>query len=391
MTLKQAFKEWSVAPRNMALANRYRVAVNSVLMKRYAETELCMIGEEFARNIFACSDVAQELKTRAASILVSLLQWGGDHGHCGRPTFDFTIAIRQEADDKASKRCGGDKKGGSSRWIATTPRKTKEKKERGQLDDQNREAAVLQQQPQLELSPESPSELSNTATERKPESDSESGNKQIPELESEISNEKTERISESPSEFGNVPQAKPARRKTKDDDLICQLSPKTLKVVKTWPNPFRVKEETGVGNVKRAIENCGLAGGYYWSYRRDVDTFRVRLEEKRRKISEIRRATSAKMREAKAKAFASNAEAPQGTKKLPNPTHFVQSKEDIWESLRIKGPQTADEPDHEPLLRKITLPLAVFTDKELFDELERRGWIGCFSKTKVITIGNNKS
>ena len=92
MTLKQAFTMWACAPRNTALAAKSREAVQRVLMKKYNDIELKQFTESFARRIFSQSSESQEMKVKAASILVYLLEWGGDHGHCQRPTFTYEIA-----------------------------------------------------------------------------------------------------------------------------------------------------------------------------------------------------------------------------------------------------------------------------------------------------------
>lgn len=92
MTLKQAFKMWEMAPRNAVLAARSRDAVQKVLMRKWNDIELEQITERFARQIFLQSTESKEYKFKAASILVYLLQWGGDHGYCQRPTFTFEIA-----------------------------------------------------------------------------------------------------------------------------------------------------------------------------------------------------------------------------------------------------------------------------------------------------------
>ena len=92
MTLKQAFTMWACAPRNTVLAAKSRDAVQRVLMKKYNETDLTEFTEPFSQRIFAQSSEAQEMKVKAASILVYLLQWGADHGHCERPNFSYEIA-----------------------------------------------------------------------------------------------------------------------------------------------------------------------------------------------------------------------------------------------------------------------------------------------------------
>ena len=92
MTLKQAFTMWACAPRNTVLAAKSRDAVQRVLMKKYNDMDLEVFTESFCRRIFSQSSESQELKVKAASILVYLLQWGGDNGHCQRPTFTYEIA-----------------------------------------------------------------------------------------------------------------------------------------------------------------------------------------------------------------------------------------------------------------------------------------------------------
>ena len=92
MTLKQAFTMWACAPRNTVLAAKSRDAVQRVLMKKYNDVDLETFTEDFSRRIFTQSSESQELKVKAASILVYLLQWGGDNGHCKRPTFTYEIA-----------------------------------------------------------------------------------------------------------------------------------------------------------------------------------------------------------------------------------------------------------------------------------------------------------
>ena len=92
MTLKQAFTMWACAPRNTVLAAKSRDAVQRVLMKKYNNMDLEVFTEPFCRRIFSQSSETQEMKVKAASILVYLLQWGGDNGHCQRPTFTYEIA-----------------------------------------------------------------------------------------------------------------------------------------------------------------------------------------------------------------------------------------------------------------------------------------------------------
>ena len=96
MTLKQAFTMWACAPRNTALAAKSRDAVQRVLMKKYNDIDLEQFTEPFVRRIFTQSSETLEVRVKAASILVYVLQWGGDHGHCKRPTFTYEIGSAKE-------------------------------------------------------------------------------------------------------------------------------------------------------------------------------------------------------------------------------------------------------------------------------------------------------
>ena len=85
MTLKQAFTMWAFAPRNTVLAAKSRDAVQRVLMKKYNETDLSEFTEPFSQRIFVQSSETQEMKVKAASILVHLLN--------GVPTTE-TVSVR---------------------------------------------------------------------------------------------------------------------------------------------------------------------------------------------------------------------------------------------------------------------------------------------------------
>lgn len=105
MTLKQTFTMWSMAPRNIALAKNCRDAVNKILMKKYNDIELEQITETFARRVFSQSNESKEMKVKAASILVYVLSWGGDHGYCQRPTFTYEVAASTPEEKPAEPMC----------------------------------------------------------------------------------------------------------------------------------------------------------------------------------------------------------------------------------------------------------------------------------------------
>jgi len=93
MKLSEAFNEWSQAPRNLVLSAKYRAGVNTVLMKKYGDTDLSAFTKEFSADLMRKSSATHQLKVQAASALVYTLQWGGDHGHCERPSFAFSEIV----------------------------------------------------------------------------------------------------------------------------------------------------------------------------------------------------------------------------------------------------------------------------------------------------------
>lgn len=113
MTLKEAFEQWALIPRYQNLAMKSRDAVQKVLMKENSALELQYFTTSFAQGIFRTSGERPELKTKAASILVSILQWGYENGLCKMPTFTYEIANepkeepvhqdpQQQEDDKSA-------------------------------------------------------------------------------------------------------------------------------------------------------------------------------------------------------------------------------------------------------------------------------------------------
>ena len=379
MTLSEAFKKWCEAPRNMALANTYRTAIQSVLMKRYADTELCLIDEEFARNIFAGSDAAQETKSRAASILVYLLQWGGDNGHCRRPSFDYTISRKPEVQQPKPKR--------------------KVKPQVNTEDTESKSVESVGDKKEADQTTPDPSYSGGETS----GGDEPSGKPEA--------SDKT--AAASPPELGGDRGGLKKRTIRKVDDDICQLDPKTLEVVKKWPHAHRIMQELGIGNVVRAIERCGQAGGFYWTYSKDIATFRERLAARQEHNALVHADHCAQMRAAKD---------PQNTQKAASKQEESEARIDSpeREQARPQGKDTekkkkrkkeqapkpapvqttptppnsggeaaalADKRAEEPRRSAASKALDVFTDDELFEEIDRRGWHGYFSRTEIVTIG----
>ena len=296
MTLKQAFTIWAYSPGNTVLAAKSREAVQRVLMKKWNDIGLEQFTEQFCRRIFYQSTESLELKVKAASILVYVLQWGSDNGHCQRPT--FTLAIAREEHERAEK-------------------------DKAQPDDDSRD----------------PLEGIDFNDETKTEEDMEQ--------------KKT--------------RGKQARK-------ICQIDAETLQVIKTYDSCSEGCRAAGVKNIDRAIKRLQLAGGYYWQYPEDVATFADRLAAKR--------AAKPQSKTAKPKPkVESDAEKQQANVKNNFPTAVATL------APTPKPDDATDVPNDNQRGTAAHEALEVFTDDELLEELDRRGWQGELRKVQIVTIG----
>lgn len=292
MTLKQAFTIWANAPCNIVLATRSRDAVQKVLMKKYSDTDLNEITPELARRIFTESTEVQELKSKAASILTHVLQWGSQNGHCKAPVFDYSIASPEEPVKKKPKKPSAFQR------------------------------AVIE----------------GALTERPSASDPDDK----PKDETNMSNDKKMR--------GKAPMP------------VAQLHPETLEVIKVWPSRSEAERELGACNLDRAIARKRMSAGFYWCAPEDADRFEPNPMSKFAPKSKSR---------PKPKAESKPAAEPD-----PKP-----APDEVPVSVAASAPQSPCAPS------AAAQALAVFTDKELKDELVRRGWHGRLSRIEEMTLG----
>ena len=319
MTLKQAFTLWANAPRNVVLAAKSREAVQRVLMKKWNDIDLEQITPAFAERIFSQSSEPKEMKIKAASILVYLLQWGGDNGHCQRPTFDYTIANAQAVDE--------------------------------------------------------------------------------PETETEQTNDK-------PNEETTMEQEKKPRGK--QPKPVAQIDPETLKVVKVWPSRCEAERQLGACNLDRCIAKHRMSAGFYWCAPEDADTFKPNplsghqpTEKKKAKVDapDAVPASVAAVQEWKPKFKKNDHVWSKQPKELYGRTGYVMAVDtykmeytvvfgtEAWIILENDLEMVNEPVMAEYITKRSTKGLAEYTDDELLEELDRRGWEGELSRRQVVTIG----
>ena len=271
MTLKQAFTMWSMAPRNVVLAANSRDAVQKVLMKKWNDVDLEQITESFARRIFLESPEVQELKTKAAAILVYLLQWGGDHGYCQRPTFTSAIAWQEKNTEGHGATDQNATAGSSDGAIQPAP----ESEKPNPCDGCNNVKGCI-------TCIDGDQRAVITVVEPKQQQDME--------------------------------EKKPRGKQPKP---VVQIDPKTLQVIKEWPSMSEAQKELCLSHVDVAVSKIRKCGGYYWSLAADADTFNERLNAKEN-----------------IKIIPKPAEKKPKKPAKPKYTHFVRSQEEIFQSAR---------------------------------------------------------
>lgn len=108
LQLSTAFKGWSMLKQNYRLAANSRDAVQKVLLRTHGTVALCDIDAQTARTIVRSNDELQDVRVKAASILVHLLEYYSAKGYCSKPKFDYTIAMDDEVspaqDNQACKK-----------------------------------------------------------------------------------------------------------------------------------------------------------------------------------------------------------------------------------------------------------------------------------------------
>lgn len=335
-TLKQAFTMWANEPGNISLAARSRDAVNKVLMKKYNDVELVQFTASLAERIFKQSKEVQELKSKAASILVHVLNYGADKGWCSRPTFTYEIARPMnagqaqdtEGQDSTDPNAAAGPSHGESLPAAETDKSTP-----NPCDGCNNIKGCI-------TCVDGDQRAVITVVEPKQQQDME---------------EKKHR-------------GKQARK-------VCQIDPETYGVIHTYDSCTAGCRAVGVKNIDRAIKKLQTAGGYYWQYPEDVPTFAERIAAKKAH-------GDAPQVEVKALRKPNANENLQKKLEHPKYTHFSQSQEEILQAAR-------KDDNHVSTAAKDAL--AVFTDEELMAELDRRGWQGDLSRTQRITIGRRNN
>ena len=321
MTLKEAYEQWGKLKERQTLYIRTRNAFMQVWKKLdfsipCKEVTLAVLREALAKR----GPVYAEDKARAASVMVHVLTFAHQEQpqECPMPMFDYGALLKD---------------------AETMPLPAeKEQKERKALK-------LEQKKPKLERKVLKSEQ--NT-----------------PDMEQRKQTRVTPKIPYQ-GERDTL-----GRSKNRAKRKVAQIDPSTLKIVRVWESMGAAEHVLGIKNISRAIDKKRLAGGFYWCDEKDAATFEPREDMRGRKSG--------------------TAEEPAGAATEPLPTEQKASKDDEDVANAPEAEDIADAVERDiddfisgfghgavqPGKTAVAPTLSEFTDKELIDEVQRRGWKG---------------
>lgn len=321
MTLKEAYEQWGKLKERQTLYIRTRNAFMQVWKKLdfsipCKEVTLAVLREALAKR----GPVYAEDKARAASVMVHVLTFAHQEQpqECPMPMFDYGALLKD---------------------AETMPLPAeKEQKERKTLK-------LEQKKPKLERKVLKSEQ--NT-----------------PDMEQRKQTRVTPKIPYQ-GERDTL-----GRSKNRAKRKVAQIDPSTLTIVRVWESMGAAEHVLGIKNISRAIDKKRLAGGFYWCDEKDAATFEPREDMRGRKSG--------------------TAEEPAGAATEPLPTEQKASKDDEDVANAPEAEDIADAVERDiddfiggfghgavqPGKTAVAPTLSEFTDKELIDEVQRRGWKG---------------
>lgn len=303
--------------------------------------------KEMLGEALAASSEAEGVKVRAASVMIQVLEWAHKEEPKECPKVKFTI------DDLMA-------------YVRGEVEKPKKKTEGECLPEkaESSEAVRVSHEGQAPVSSATDTEsqsLSDTG-ERHEEPKKEKKAKAVKKSKASKSGDKGDK-----SEGGKHPGGRPTRP-------VCQIDPDTLEVIATFDSCNAAIQATGASNIDRAVARVRKSAGFYWSTPDGVKTFAKRLREKQkadeqRHVEAAGRARAIKMQKiAEQRAQAAETEKPER-----KPRREVE---------RMPEPKAMGDKGQS----KVSEALAVFSDDELIEELDRRGWYGVMRKVMVVEL-----
>ena len=291
MNLYQAYSQWSGFPENIGLANSYRMSFNKIFTPKYGKMDLSTFTKDFVKGILVKSKEHKEFKVKATSALSHVLKWVNQKYPGDYPSPDFSYELISTMEKEAEK----------NTQIKNIPLINKDQETKDPLAG-------------IDFN-----ESKQTKRESKPEK-----------------RNKSYKI-----------------REQAESRPVIKIDPVTGVELDTYPSPGAAQRILGIGNIGRAIQRNGVAGGFKWRYASQYSAKKDKAETEK-----------------------------ETTKATVIPEH-PESAADRESSTESSQPANINITNHPKKVKTRLLLLASFTDDELLAEIHRRkNWHGEFTITK---------
>lgn len=363
MNLNEAYNGWQRVKENRQFYVKTRNDFRKAWLMLPTNKPCSYYSKDVLGEALAASQETEGAKVRAASVMIQVLQWAHDQEPKENPKVEFTL-------DDLMAYVRGEVKAEDS-----------VQESEGSLGDRHQGDDTPQ-----EPVPDGVPDSSEKPDEPMPEPEKKPAKAKKPKKSAEA------KASEKTAEGGKHPGGRPTKP-------VCQIDPDTLEVIATFDSCNAAMQATGASNIDRAVARVRKSAGFYWSTPDGVKTFAKRLREKQkadeqRHVEAAGRARAVKLQKiAEQRAQAAQAEkAGQEKAGKGNESGEVVGSATTESQSPCVTPQRQVERMPEPKAvgdkgqSKVSEALAVFSDDELIEELDRRGWYGVMRKVMVVEL-----
>lgn len=326
MTLKEAYEKWGKQKQRQTLYIKTRSAFMQVWRKLDFDTPCKMLTlSVLTEAMKKRGPVFVEDKTRAASVMVHVLNFAHDEapGECPMPTFDYRAIL-----DGAEAMPLPTEKEQEERKALKLERKEPKLERKVLKSEQN--TPDMEQRKQTRVTPKNPYQGERDTL---------------------------------------------GRSKNRAKRKVAQIDPSTLKVVKVWESMGAAEHGLGIKNISRAIDKKRLAGGFYWCDEKDLSSFEPRESRQGRK-GLVPKIPAGETADTVAEPLPTEQKSSEDDEDVAN---APEEAEDIANAMERGIEDFIGGFGHgavQPGKTAVAPTLSEFTDKELIDEVQKRGWKG---------------
>ena len=284
MTLKEAFTQWSSLSENKVLASKNRNNMQQVLFNKYASMDVSLIDRHFMDIVLKDCKADHRAQVNACSVLCHVLTWlhGNNPKTYPTPDFDYNIASTKSIEQPAKVAKPKAKSQVPAQDDTEDPLQgidfSDEKENLNHISVMQENNTTVKKPgkapiPVAQLDPKTLAVIKIWTSRSKAERETGACN-----LDRAVKNARLAAgffwcTPENAETFKPNPKAKVGKRekKTVTDGQylrrpVVQIDTTTLKEVARFDTAKAAEKALGIKNVLRAIDRCGISGGFHWAF-----------------------------------------------------------------------------------------------------------------------------